>query len=51
MRVYSFVTPSGPVYNFKADVKSFFDFLQTKYQYPASTQNLIGESLDMFMEM
>jgi xyloglucan-specific endo-beta-1,4-glucanase len=42
MRVYSFVAPS-PVQNFNADVKDFFNYLQTNQSFPASQQNLIGE--------
>ncbi|KAK0673193.1 family 12 putative glycoside hydrolase [Cercophora samala] len=41
MRVYSFVVPSGTVKNFSADVKEFFRYLESNYQYPSSQQNLI----------
>jgi hypothetical protein len=51
MRVYSFVVPSGTVNNFSADVKEFFNYLQNNYQYPASTQNLIGKLLSLSMVM
>lgn len=44
MRVYSFVVPSGTVKSFSADVKEFFRYLESNYQYPSSQQNLIGES-------
>jgi len=43
MQVYSFVA-AEPVMTFSADVKLFFNYLQTSYKYPASTQNLIGRS-------
>ncbi|KNG47549.1 glycoside hydrolase family 12 protein [Stemphylium lycopersici] len=41
MKVYSFVTPSGPIYNFKANMKDFFNYLQNNKGFPASSQNLI----------
>lgn len=41
MQVYSFVAAS-PVTIFNADVKLFFNYLQTNQSFPASTQNLIG---------
>ncbi|KJR89555.1 uncharacterized protein SPSK_06582 [Sporothrix schenckii 1099-18] len=40
MQVYSFVAAS-PVRSFSADVKQFFNHLQTSQNYPASKQNLI----------
>jgi xyloglucan-specific endo-beta-1,4-glucanase len=40
MRVYSFVAAS-PVTTFSADLKLFFNHLQTTQNYPASKQNLI----------
>lgn len=43
MKVYSFVTPSGPIYNFKANMKDFFNYLQNNKGFPASSQNLISE--------
>jgi xyloglucan-specific endo-beta-1,4-glucanase len=47
MRVFSFIAPT-PVNTFSADVKQFFDYLQKNQNYPASSQNLIGE-LDSFI--
>jgi xyloglucan-specific endo-beta-1,4-glucanase len=46
MKVYSFVTPTpnSPYTTFNADIKLFFDYLVQSQGYPASTQNLIGES-------
>jgi xyloglucan-specific endo-beta-1,4-glucanase len=41
MRVYSFVPPSGTVKEFSADVKDFYKYLEEKYQFPSSTQNII----------
>ena len=43
MRVYSFVSPSGTINSFSADVKLFFDYLTSNQNFPASTQNLIGK--------
>ena len=43
MRVYSFVPPSGTVKEFSADVKEFYKYLEQKYQFPSSKQNVIGE--------
>jgi xyloglucan-specific endo-beta-1,4-glucanase len=43
MKVYSFVTTSGPIYNFKANLKEFFDYLAKNKGYPASSQNLISK--------
>ena len=43
MKVYSFVTPSGPIYNFKASMKDFFSYLQNNKGFPASSQNLISK--------
>lgn len=46
MKVYSFVRAgSNDMTSFQADVKLFFDYLVKSQQYPASSQNLIGESL------
>jgi len=42
MKVFSFVAPS-PVNSFNADVKEFFNYLQTNQSFPANKQNLIGE--------
>jgi xyloglucan-specific endo-beta-1,4-glucanase len=42
MKVYTFITSGGPLNNFTADVKLFFNYLTTSQGYPASTQNLIG---------
>ena len=45
MKVYSFVRAgSNDITSFKTDVKLFFDYLVKNQQYPASSQNLIGES-------
>ncbi|XP_014554975.1 glycoside hydrolase family 12 protein [Bipolaris victoriae FI3] len=41
MKVYSFVTPSGPIYNFKASMKDFFQYLANNKGFPISSQNLI----------
>lgn len=44
MKVYSFVRAgSNDITSFKADVKLFFNYLTQYYQYPESSQNLIGE--------
>jgi xyloglucan-specific endo-beta-1,4-glucanase len=43
MRVFSFVAPT-PINNFSADVKEFFNWLEKNQDFPASKQNLIGES-------
>jgi xyloglucan-specific endo-beta-1,4-glucanase len=44
MRVFSFVRAgNSDVKNFKSDIKLFFNYLQQNQQFPASTQNLIGE--------
>jgi xyloglucan-specific endo-beta-1,4-glucanase len=46
MKVYSFVPPVGqPIYNFKANLKEFFTYLQNNKGYPASSQNLISKFL------
>ncbi|KAK1756985.1 endoglucanase [Echria macrotheca] len=41
MRVYSFVSPSGPIKSWSGNVKDFFNYLQSNQGYPASQQNLI----------
>ena len=44
MKVYSFVRAgSSDIKDFKADIKLFFNYLTTNYQYPEATQNLIGK--------
>jgi xyloglucan-specific endo-beta-1,4-glucanase len=44
MKVYSFVrSGSNDTTSFKADVKLFFNYLVSNQQFPASSQNLIGE--------
>jgi xyloglucan-specific endo-beta-1,4-glucanase len=42
MKVYSFVA-SGTLNSFSADVKDFFNHLESNENYPASSQNLIGK--------
>jgi len=44
MKVYSFVA-ANPVTSFSADVKLFFNYLQSRQNFPVKTQNLLGESL------
>jgi len=46
MKVFSFVAPS-PVTSFSADVKLFFNYLQSRQNFPVKTQNLLGESTKM----
>jgi xyloglucan-specific endo-beta-1,4-glucanase len=41
MRVYSFVPPSGTIKSFSADVKDFYNYLVSNYQFPAAQQNII----------
>lgn len=41
MKVYSFVA-SGTLSSFSADVKDFFNHLESNENYPSSSQNLIG---------
>lgn len=43
MKVYSFVA-SGTLNSFSADVKDFFNYLESNENYPASSQNLIGKA-------
>ena len=44
MKVYSFVRAgNNDINSFQADVKLFFNYLTQNYQYPESSQNLIGE--------
>jgi xyloglucan-specific endo-beta-1,4-glucanase len=43
MKVFSFIAPS-PIKSFSADVKQFYNYLQSSQGFPASQQNLIGES-------
>jgi hypothetical protein len=43
MRVYSFIAPTV-VKSFNADVRVFFKHLEQTQNFPASQQNLIGES-------
>ncbi|GAB1313556.1 Murein transglycosylase [Madurella fahalii] len=40
MRVYSFIAPS-PINSFSANVKDFFNYLQSNQGYPANSQHLI----------
>lgn len=47
MKVYSFVTPSGPIYNFKASMKDFFQYLANNKGFPITSQNLISKSLSL----
>lgn len=42
--MYSFVPPSGTIKNFSADLKEFYNYLEKNHQFPASKQNIIGES-------
>ncbi|RMZ72428.1 glycoside hydrolase family 12 [Pyrenophora seminiperda CCB06] len=41
MKVYTFITSTGPISNFTSDLKDFFTYLTNSKNYPASTQNLI----------
>ncbi|KAH8588477.1 glycoside hydrolase family 12 protein [Bisporella sp. PMI_857] len=41
MKVYSFVTPSGPMNSFNGNLKDFFNYLANSQGYPASSQYLI----------
>ena len=44
MKVYSFVrSGNSDITSFTADVKLFFNYLVSNQQFPASSQNLIGE--------
>lgn len=44
MRVYSFVVPNGsPIYSFNADVKEFFNYLQTNQNFPESQQYMLSK--------
>lgn len=51
MKVYSFVRAgNSDITSFQADIKLFFNYLVQNYQYPESSQNLIGELAYMFLE-
>ncbi|KAH7123345.1 endoglucanase-1 [Dactylonectria estremocensis] len=41
MKVYSFLAASGPINNFSADIKVFFDYLGSEYAFPLSKQYLL----------
>jgi xyloglucan-specific endo-beta-1,4-glucanase len=42
MKVFSFVAPS-PVNSFSADVKLFFNHIQSRQNFPMTRQNLLGK--------
>ncbi|KAF6821106.1 glycoside hydrolase family 12 protein (endoglucanase-1) [Colletotrichum plurivorum] len=41
MKVYSFLSASGPIYSFKADIMDFFKHLASNYAFPVDNQYLL----------
>lgn len=44
MKVYSFLPAWGPIYDFNADVKFFFNYLVDYFRFPAHNQYMLGTS-------
>jgi xyloglucan-specific endo-beta-1,4-glucanase len=42
MKVYSFLPVHGPIFQFSADVKYFFDYLTHEHQFPAQNQHMLS---------
>jgi xyloglucan-specific endo-beta-1,4-glucanase len=42
MKVFSFIAANLPATNFNADIKQFYNYLQSSQGFPASSQYLIS---------